>query len=98
VLLGFFVKPAALILAGVILSAIWITQIGPAAMGVAPNVLGFLPKRTWYDPQLWTPMLWQLLIFVSCLVLAMIGPGLLSADAALSAIGASEKSGDKGDK
>lgn len=98
VLLGFFVKPASLVLAGVILSAIWITQIGPAAMGVAPSVLGFIPSRTWYDPQQWTPLLWQMLIFVTCLALAMIGPGHLSADAALSAIGASEKGHEKGEK
>lgn len=98
VLLGFFVKPASLVLASVILSAIWITQIGPAAMGVTPSVLGFLPSRTWYDPQLWTPLLWQTLIFVTCLALSMIGPGHLSADAALSAIGASEKGSDKAEK
>ena len=85
-LVGFLTRLSSLMLVGVMLTAMWLTQIGPA-ISIGQTSFGILPDKTWWDPQLWTPFFWQLLIIASGVALACTGAGALSVDRALAVIG-----------
>ncbi|MBY0308333.1 MAG: DoxX family membrane protein [Phycisphaerales bacterium] len=86
VLVGFLTRLSAGMLVLVMLTAMWLTQIGPAVSS-GQTQFGFLPDKTWWDPQAWSTFLWQLLIMASGLALMATGAGLLSVDRALAVIG-----------
>lgn len=83
-LLGVLTRFGAVLLVGVMLQAIWLTQIGPAVMGNRASLIGFLPGAAdpW-DPSAYKDLLWQL----SCLVMAacvfLLGSGPIGLDRAL---------------
>ncbi|HZW06141.1 MAG TPA: DoxX family protein [Phycisphaerales bacterium] len=85
-LVGFLTRLSALMICTVMLTAMWLTQIGPA-LSTGQTSFGILPDKTWWDPQLWTPFFWQLLIIASGVALAFSGAGALSVDRALAVIG-----------
>jgi uncharacterized membrane protein YphA (DoxX/SURF4 family) len=78
-LLGLLTRPAALALAGVMLTAMWLTEIGPAVQA-GKTVLGFLPDRDPADAAAWTRLLWQFSLFMSALAVAFLGSGRLGVD------------------
>lgn len=86
VLVGFLTRLSALMLVFVMLTAMWLTQIGPA-VSIGQTTFGFLPDKTWWDPAVWTPFFWQLLIIASGIAVVCLGSGALSVDRALSVIG-----------
>lgn len=86
VLLGFLTRFWALGLAGVMVVAMWLTQIAPS-IGNPDAFLGFLPELKINDPLLWTKA-WQTLELQLVLLLAAMavffsGPGKVSLDAVL---------------
>jgi len=85
-LVGFLTRLSALMVAAVMLGAMWLTQVGPA-YSVGQTILWVLPDKTWWDPALWSGYLWQLLIITACVALACLGSGAVSVDRALSIIG-----------
>ncbi|MCP9874820.1 DoxX family protein, partial [Synechococcus sp. Cruz CV-v-12] len=90
VLAGFFTRMSSALLSLTMLTAMWLTQIGPAvASGDA--VLGILPNRTWWEPAQWATLLWQLAIVCMCLALVAAGPGWLSLDRFFTAAGTKPK-------
>ena len=82
-LMGAFTRVCALMLAGVMLGAMWLDQIGPS-MQVGNTVLGILPRYPAFDPKPWMPILWQLGLLCSCLSLAMLGSGRVAIDRVLA--------------
>jgi uncharacterized membrane protein YphA (DoxX/SURF4 family) len=86
VLVGFFTRTAALLLTLTMLTAAWLTTIGPAiASGNA--VLWVLPDRVWWNPREWSVPLWQLAIIAMGLAVTFAGPGWLSLDRFFSLAG-----------
>ncbi len=83
---GFLTRLSAVLLVCVALAAMWLTQVGPA-VSTGQTTFGLLPDRTWWDPQLWAPFFWQLLIIASGIAVACMGAGALSVDRALAVIG-----------
>ncbi len=79
-LAGFFTRFAALSLVGVMVAAIWLTQIGPAIQG-QDALLGFLPNNDLYDTGAWMPLLWQVSLLGSSLATMLLGAGAMSLDA-----------------
>lgn len=79
VLVGLLTRPAALVLCGTMLGALWLDQLGPA-IGSGQTRWGFLPSYPAFDPKAWMPILWQLALSCSCLALALLPRGPLSAD------------------
>lgn len=81
VALGLCTRLAALSLAGVMVGAMWLTQIGPAiAKGDA--ILGFLPNHARYGME-WQDLLLQFVLFATAMALFFSGPGFMAADHAL---------------
>jgi len=80
-LLGLLTRLAALGVAGVMMGAIWLTEIGPAIQS-GKTVLGFLPQRPAFGPD-WQTLLLQFALCMAALALAFCGPGRLSLDTAL---------------
>lgn len=79
-LVGFFTRLGALSFAATMLTAIWLTEIGPAVQA-GMTVLGFLPPdRPAFDPAAWRNLLWQFALLMSSLALVALGPGRLSID------------------
>lgn len=83
VLFGLFTRLAALSLGGVMVVAIWLTQIGPA-MQSGVTTLGFLPSLPAFDIAAWQPLLWQFSLLCASASLFFAGPGGLSMDRAIS--------------
>ncbi len=81
-LAGFFTRFAALSLVGVMVAAIWLTQIGPAIQG-QDALLGFLPNNDLYDTGAWMPLLWQVSLLGSALATMLLGAGAMSLDAVI---------------
>lgn len=86
VLVGFLTRLSSLMLVLVMATALWLTQIGPA-LSIGQTQFGFLPDKTWWDPQLWSTFFWQLLIIATGIAVACMGSGALSVDRALAVIG-----------
>jgi uncharacterized membrane protein YphA (DoxX/SURF4 family) len=82
VLLGLCTRLGAFALAGVMVGAMWLSQIGPAVQS-GKTVLGFLPDHARYDGMAWTPLLFQFALFSMAMALLFTGPGVLAADHAL---------------
>lgn len=81
-LIGFFTRLASLPLAGTMLTAMWLTQIGPAIQS-GSTVLGFLPTGVFdMGPggYVYSTILWQFALLMSALAMLFIGPGALSID------------------
>lgn len=78
-LLGLFTRVWGLALAGVMLVAIWLTEIGPAIQS-GNTVLGFLPNYDAFSPQAWQRLMFQGCCLVMALSLAALGSGRLGLD------------------
>jgi putative oxidoreductase len=81
-LLGLLTRLAAFGIAGVMLGAMWLTQIGPAIQS-GKTTLGFLPDYGAFDGMKWEPLMFQFALCAAALALAFLGPGRLSLDTAL---------------
>jgi uncharacterized membrane protein YphA (DoxX/SURF4 family) len=77
--IGLFTRLAAFAGAGVMLGAIWLTQIGPAVQS-GQTLLGFLPAHDVWDARAWMPMAWQTSLLGSSLALMCLGCGALALD------------------
>ena len=75
---GFLTRLAGLALAGTMVVAAWLTQIGPALQS-GDTVLGFLPSYPAFGME-WTTPLFQLTLFCAGLGLFFAGGGALSLD------------------
>jgi uncharacterized membrane protein YphA (DoxX/SURF4 family) len=86
VVLGLFTRMSAFSLAGTMLVAIWLTEIGPAVQS-GDAILGFLPRREVYavamSPGGYVTLMWQCALLAIGLALTTLGGGRLSLDAAL---------------
>lgn len=76
---GFLTRIAGLLTAGIMLNAMWLTQIGPA-MQTGDTMLGFLPDYGLWSVGDWQPLLWQFSLLGIGLALAFTGGGSLSLD------------------
>jgi uncharacterized membrane protein YphA (DoxX/SURF4 family) len=81
-ILGLLTRFWALAVAGVMLGAIWLTQLGPA-MQSGKAVLWILPAYPTFDTRAWQPLLFQFSLLMAALALAFCGPGRASLDTAL---------------
>jgi uncharacterized membrane protein YphA (DoxX/SURF4 family) len=78
VLVGWFTRSGAVVLGGVMLTAMWLTQIGPAVQ-TGQAALGFIPAvGAWWDPKAYAALLWQVSLLAGCLALAFAGSGAWS--------------------
>jgi len=87
ILLGLLTRPAALGIFGTMLTAMWLTQIGPS-IGATGSFLGFLPNPEMSDPTKWNSttsgwlmILWQFTLACVALGLTLSGAGKVSMDA-----------------
>lgn len=89
-LIGFITRFSALGVAGVMLGAIWMTELGPAIQAGA-TMLGFLPAYEVFSPDAWKTLLWQFALLMMALGVAFSGAGALSLDRVLfGPVGAAE--------
>ncbi len=79
VLVGLLTRLSALAIAGVMLTAMWLTELGPAIQS-AQTVLGFLPEHDPWDIAAWSTLLWQTALLGAAGGLFFAGPGALSLD------------------
>ncbi len=79
VLVGLMTRASAIMLAGTMLGAIWLTEIGPA-MQAGTTVLGILPDRDPFSIDAWRALMWQLALLMSAAALTMLGSGALGFD------------------
>ncbi len=79
VLVGLLTRLSALAIAGVMLTAMWLTELGPAIQS-AQTILGFLPKHDPWDIAAWSTLLWQVALLGASVGLCFAGPGALSLD------------------
>lgn len=83
-LLGLLTRTWALLMAGRMLAAIWVTQVGPS-LDLPNATLGFLPPHATFDSEAWRPFAFQFALFMSSLALLFLGPGRASLDHAVLA-------------
>ncbi len=81
-LLGILTRVWSLAIAGVMLGAIWLMQIGPAIQS-GETVLGVLPAYKAWDTAAWQPLWLQFALLMSALALLFLGAGRLSLDGLL---------------
>lgn len=81
-ILGLFTRLSALGLAGTMVVAMWLTQIGPAIQQGGAT-FGFLPPHATFDIAAWQPLLWQFSLLASSLALFFLGSGPAGLDAAI---------------
>lgn len=79
VLVGLLTRASAVALAGTMLGAIWLTEIGPA-MQAGTTVLGVLPDRDPFSADAWRALLWQVSLFMGAMALVLLGSGALGFD------------------
>lgn len=79
VLVGLLTRASAICLAGTMLGAIWLTEIGPAIQA-GTTVLGILPDREPFALEPWKNLLWQMSLLMSAAALAFLGSGALGFD------------------
>jgi len=82
ILVGLLTRLSALAIAFVMLSAAWLTQIGPAIQS-GDTLLGFLPNHDLWDTAAWNTLLWQVALVGAAFSLLLAGPGCLSLDRAI---------------
>lgn len=82
VLAGLITRLWALGLGGVMLGAMWLTEIGPAYQK-GDLLLGFLPNYSLLDGQAWSHFQIQFVLLMMALAVAFSGAGKLSLDALL---------------
>jgi uncharacterized membrane protein YphA (DoxX/SURF4 family) len=95
VLLGLFTRFGAFLIAGVMLGALWLTQIGPA-FHTPGSLLGFLPAKDWMDMQACQLLLWQVSLLAMAMALMLLGCGALAVDRALFGYRTAKTSGPSG--
>jgi len=78
-LAGFLTRLAAFLLAGTMLGAMWLTEVGPAVQS-GTTLLGFLPDRAALDLNAWQGLLWQFTLFAGAMALSFLGSGSLGLD------------------
>lgn len=81
-LFGLLSRFSALGLAGTMLVAIWLTELGPAIQS-GDTLLGFLPNRSVFDIKAWQTLLWQCALLAMAASVFLTGPGALSVDRVL---------------
>lgn len=91
VALGLFTRLSGLSLAGVMLGAVWLDQCTPAIQA-GSTFLFVLPNHDLWSVDGWRPLLWQFSLFSCAMALALIGPGVMSADRAIEAMRSAGKS------
>lgn len=79
VLAGLLTRASAAGLAGVMLGAMWLTEVGPAVQA-GTTVLGFIPDRDWLAVDQWKTVFWQFSLMMGALALAFLGSGALGLD------------------
>jgi uncharacterized membrane protein YphA (DoxX/SURF4 family) len=82
VLLGLLTRVWAVVLAGVMIGAIWLTEIGPAVQA-GGAALGFLPRYSAFDYDPWRPLMLQCCLLAMACSLAALGSGRLGLDHAV---------------
>lgn len=82
VLVGLLTRLGSLLLAGVMMGAIWLTQVGPAIQS-GHTRLGFLPDHGTFDGMAWQMLMVQFILLCSALALLCTGSGGLALDRAL---------------
>jgi uncharacterized membrane protein YphA (DoxX/SURF4 family) len=82
ILLGALTRLWSLAVFGVMLGAIWLTQIGPAIQK-GQTLLGFLPDYPVLDAAAWQPFWFRFALALTALALAFLGPGRASVDGLL---------------
>ncbi|MEZ6319373.1 MAG: DoxX family protein [Phycisphaerales bacterium] len=80
-LVGLFTRLSALAISGVMLGAMWLTQIGPAIQS-GHTILGFLPDYPRFDPG-WMTLMWQFSLFAASFAVFLLGSGVIGIDRAL---------------
>jgi uncharacterized membrane protein YphA (DoxX/SURF4 family) len=78
-LFGFMTRFSGLTVAGVMVVAMWLTEIGPA-LQAGDTKLGFLPNREVFDTAAWRSLLWQFALFCSGMAVVFSGAGALALD------------------
>jgi len=78
-LLGFLTRLAALAVGGIMVGAIWMTEIGPPILDGSAS-LGFLPPHDPFDTGGWKNLLWQVALLLTSLGVLFSGAGFLSLD------------------
>ncbi|MEM9374442.1 MAG: hypothetical protein AAGA55_12440, partial [Planctomycetota bacterium] len=64
--------------------AMWLTQFGPAAIGLTDSYLGFIPKaEDAWAPSSYATLLWQLACFGMAAAVFMLGSGPVGFDRAI---------------
>ncbi|TVS07864.1 MAG: DoxX family protein [Phycisphaerales bacterium] len=81
-LIGFITRLSALGVVGVMLGAIWMTEVGPALQAGA-TMIGFLPAYELFSPEAWKTLLWQFALLMMGLGVFFSGAGGLSLDRVL---------------
>lgn len=84
--LGLLTRLGAAALAGVMLGAMWLDQIGPA-MQAGTTVLWLLPAHDAWDVAAWRPLLWQFALLCCAGAVVLLGAGAPSLDRALGWFG-----------
>ncbi len=83
-LIGFMARLSGLVAAGIMGMALWLTQVGPAAMGHVDSVYRFLPApgagQGYFDVSVYSMLGWQLALLAGALALLFSGAGVLSLD------------------
>lgn len=83
-ILGLLTRFWALLFAGRMLVALWLTQIGPAVQS-GDALLGFLPNHDAFDSEKWRPLILHFVLMMSAFALLFLGPGRASLDHAIFA-------------
>jgi uncharacterized membrane protein YphA (DoxX/SURF4 family) len=79
--LGLLTRISALSTFFVMLVAMWMTQIGPAALHSSDALLGFIPNnQPWYDPSSYASLLWQVALASMSLAVVFLGSGAIGLD------------------
>lgn len=80
--IGLLTRLGAFMLAGVMIGAMWLDQIGPAVQA-GNTVFLLLPAHDLWDVAAWRPLLWQFSLLCSAAALMLLGAGAPSLDRAL---------------
>lgn len=78
-LFGLLTRFWAFSVAGVMLGAIWLTQLGPNIQ-VGNTVIGFLPAYDRFSPPAWQALMYQFALLMSAFALVFLGAGRASLD------------------